>query len=338
MTLIKSLNRKLILPLIRKSKLAELISGFSENGNLILNYHGVVKKYDLKLSKNHLPLHQFEEQMIYFKKNFEILSLEEIFHNNKKGSTSKNPKCLAITFDDGYLNNFSNAFPVLSSLNLPATIFVTGQSIISPTLPLWYDLLDLLNSQIEWKKLRAELQLLFVEKVDLSIYNDYSTFKNYIKTTNPQTKNKLLTLLNISKLARETFQNCDNEYWQLMKPEHLKSISTSKLIEIGSHGNTHSNLDMLNESDLKVELFEPKKMLGEVIGKEIESIAFPDGAYNEKVKSECRINYKRLLAVILKNENEKTEGDILPRLSISNSTTTDSVIVKTNLSFAKSGF
>ncbi len=338
MTLIKSINRKFVLPLIRKSKLAEIISGLSGNGNLILNYHGVVKKYDLNLSKNHLPLHQFEEQMIYFKKNFEILSLAEIFHNSKKHSTSKNTKSLAITFDDGYLNNFSNAFPVLSSLNLPATIFVTGQSIINPTLPLWYDLLDILSSQIEWKKLREEIQLLFVEKIDLSKYEDYSTFKNYIKTTNPQTKNKLLTLLNVSKLASETFQNCDSEYWQLMKPEHLKSISTSKLIEIGSHGHTHSNLDILNETDLKVELSEPKKMLGELIGKEIESIAFPDGAYNERVKTESRYLYNRLLAVILKNENEKAEGDILPRLSISNTTTTDSVIVQTNLSFAKSGF
>ncbi len=337
MTFIKKLNRKLLLPLIRKTKLSEQISRFSNNQNLILNYHGVVKNFDLELSKNHLPISQFEEQMVYFKKNFEILSLEEIFRHKGKRDNPTKIKNLSVTFDDGYLNNFENAYPILKSLNIPATIFVTGQSITNPTLPLWYDLLDILNSQIKWQDLRSELQPLFLQIQDLSLFNDYSSFKNFIKTTNPSTKNKLLTILETSPIIKNTFQNCNKEYWQLMNTDHLKSITECKLIEIGSHGVTHSNLDNLNEPDLINEVKESEIMLKKAIGKEINSIAFPDGAYNERVKSECRLIYKRLLAVNLKNENEKKQLDILPRLS-SNTTTTDSIIVSTNLSFSKIGF
>ncbi len=338
MAFIKELNRKILLPVIRITNLDKQISKLSRNKNLILNYHGVVKDYDATLSKNHMAIDQFEEQMIYFKKNFEILSIENIVKRNQNANEASKHMSLAITFDDGYLNNYENAFPILNSLKIPATIYVTGQSITKPSAPLWYDMLDILNSQITWTKLKPEVRPLFDDLQNSNVFNDYSSFKNYIKTTRPSVKNKLLTLLEINPFIKNSFQNCNKEYWQLMGNQELKFISKDNLIEIGSHGLTHSNLDMLNEQDLKAELLKSKKLLEEAIGKEITSIAFPDGAYNEKVKEECRHIYRSMLAVNLKNQNERSQIDIFPRLSISNTTTSQSVIVKTNLSFSRTGF
>ncbi len=339
MTFIKSVNKRILLPLIRKSHLSEIVAYFSRNNNLILNYHGVVKDYDINLTKNHLPLYQFEEQMNYFKKHFDIISTEEIFqyHSNKK--RSKPGKCIAITFDDGYLNNLINAFPVLNSLNLPATIFVTGQSVRNPSLPLWYDLLDILNSKLPWTDLKYELQKTLADRVNISSFENYSAFKNFIKTTDQSFKNLIVNLYQSSNLVRNVFSTIDKEYWQIMNSSDLKVISKSKLIEIGSHGLTHSNLDKLKDEEILNEITETKKLLSEVIGKEIDSIAFPDGAYNDKVKIFCReASYKRMLAVTLKNQKEKFENDILPRLSISNTTISDSIIIQTNLSYKSLGF
>lgn len=339
MSIIKSINRKILLPIIKKSSLAELVSFFSSKTNIILNYHGVVQNYDPSLTKNHLPLHQFEEQMNYFKKHFTILSTEEIFESRITKSENKLKKCIAITFDDGYKNNLETAFPVLNSLNIPATIFVTGQSVVNATLPLWYDVLDILNSQLSWPKLKDEIINTGLKNFNCSTFKDYGSFKNYIKYNTPEIKGSILELLNKNATLKTLFDQSNSEYWKLLNEMDLLTISKSKLIEIGSHGLTHSNLDKLNDVTLNHELIETKSLLENCIKKNVSSIAFPDGAYNQTVKDACRnAGYKRMLAVDLRIKTDLTDTDILPRLSISNTTTSNVIIVTANLSFFKIGF
>jgi peptidoglycan/xylan/chitin deacetylase (PgdA/CDA1 family) len=66
----------------------------------------------------------FAIQMKYLKENnYDVIPLSELVNvikNRKKYSR----KIVAITFDDGYANNFLYAFPILSKYNFPATIFL----------------------------------------------------------------------------------------------------------------------------------------------------------------------------------------------------------------------
>ena len=66
----------------------------------------------------------FERQMRFLKEhNYNVTSLAELVDLIKY--KKKIPcKTAAITFDDGYLDNYINAFPILKKYNLPATIFV----------------------------------------------------------------------------------------------------------------------------------------------------------------------------------------------------------------------
>jgi len=339
MSITKTINRKILLPIIKSSRISELIAKYSSNNNLILNYHGVVKNFKPNLSRNHLPVSQFEEQMVYFKKRYNVVSVAEIFESKTTKKRDQKRKNIAITFDDGYRNNFETAYPILNSLNLPATIFVTGQSIQKPESPLWYDLLDILSSLLQWEVLRKELKETGIEEIDPSAFSNYHQFKNFIKAGPPSTKHKILAVLNRNKKIKDTFENCNQEYWKLMSPADLISISKNSLIEIGSHGLTHSNLDVQNEVDLHKEITESKKLLEECINKNVDSIAFPDGAYNQNVKDQCkRVGYKRMLAVNYRTQTDTNDPEILPRLSISNTTTSDSIIINTNLSFSKVGF
>ena len=121
-------------------------------GYLILNYHGVVKTLRPELSKNHMSVEQFEAHLKYYSENYEVIPLESLISLVNEGVKPSRPT-VAITFDDGYENNFSNAFPLLKQYNFPATIFVTAQAISKPGEALWYDALDICRNEIDWKSI-----------------------------------------------------------------------------------------------------------------------------------------------------------------------------------------
>lgn len=65
----------------------------------------------------------FQKQMNYlFKKNYNVVALNKLIEYIKNKNIP--PKTVVLTFDDGYEDNYFNAFPVLKKYNFPATIFL----------------------------------------------------------------------------------------------------------------------------------------------------------------------------------------------------------------------
>jgi peptidoglycan/xylan/chitin deacetylase (PgdA/CDA1 family) len=66
----------------------------------------------------------FAKQMSWVRaSDFNIVSLDRLALYRAAGTIPK--KTLAITFDDGYQDNYTNAFPILNRHGIPATIFIT---------------------------------------------------------------------------------------------------------------------------------------------------------------------------------------------------------------------
>lgn len=89
----------------------------------IIMYHSVSAQAD-PANRTNVSLVTFERQMCYLKEHrYNVVTLEalaELIKNKKKIP----PRSIAITFDDGYQNNYTFAYPVLKKYNLPATIFI----------------------------------------------------------------------------------------------------------------------------------------------------------------------------------------------------------------------
>ncbi len=86
----------------------------------ILCYHSI----DGRDSSVFMDPRSFAAQMRYMKrKGFTTLSLEEIVNYTRDG-TASDGKPIGIVFDDGYKNNYTEAFPVLQEVGFQATIFL----------------------------------------------------------------------------------------------------------------------------------------------------------------------------------------------------------------------
>jgi peptidoglycan/xylan/chitin deacetylase (PgdA/CDA1 family) len=213
---------------------------------------------------------------------FQFVTVSEITQQ------SDTEKLVALTFDDGYADNFEFAMPLLQYFKATATFFpVVNPCKDNSVLPLdiYYQCVDEMNLP---QNERAEYIT--------------GTVKKFFYWTEPEKQTDILnSLFNI--LPQKSNVN-------YMKAEQLKELS-DKGYEIGSHGMTHSLLiaDYMNEEKALNELQKSKQWLEAATGKPVTAYCFPAGRYNAKmIELAKQVGYTSTCLVV-RNENEK---EVLP--------------------------
>ena len=110
---------------------------------LILNYHRVCPGY-------HIDPETFEWQIKTLKEKFIPLTLDDSV-SFVKGKLNLKKDGFAITFDDGWADNFIYAYPILKKLNIPATIFIST------------DFISKNKEYLTWEKINVMKPLIKVE-------------------------------------------------------------------------------------------------------------------------------------------------------------------------------
>lgn len=94
-------------------------------GAVVLMYHSVGENDEFFTVSPKV----FEAQMCYVhEQGFNVVSVLDLYLMLKNGTTIPK-KTVVVTFDDGYEDNFTEAFPVLSKYQIPATIFVSTERV-----------------------------------------------------------------------------------------------------------------------------------------------------------------------------------------------------------------
>ncbi|MBO5454033.1 MAG: polysaccharide deacetylase family protein [Clostridia bacterium] len=105
------------------------ISVFAEEKAVpVLMYHNINDNYNVENSNIEISNAAFKEHMQAINDaGYKTITFTEyINYCNGEGVLPEKP--ILLTFDDGYLNNYTNAFPLLKEMNMKATIFVvTGR-------------------------------------------------------------------------------------------------------------------------------------------------------------------------------------------------------------------
>ena len=114
------------------------------DGVLILNYHRIGDRQNSLLDRNLWSAtdEDFDLQIGTIAKNFQVVGLNDLDFVIGR----KHGRFVMVTFDDGYLDNYTNAYPILKSHSVPATFFITTGFLDIPKVPWWDEIAWIVRS------------------------------------------------------------------------------------------------------------------------------------------------------------------------------------------------
>lgn len=207
------------------------------------------------------------------RKQYDFISLDDVAILSRSKQKLKK-KFIAMTFDDGYRDNYEYALPVFDEMCIPFTVYVTNSFPDRTAFLWWYILEDILqqNKQItlsDGRQFECETKE-EKEKVFLSL-------------------RQLVIDLNQDKLPdgfRQLFCKYkidDTSYndklclsWSM-----IQEMSNSKYCTIAAHTMNHKALNKLPEDKLDYEIVQAKRILEEYIKKPVQHFSYPFGTPNE---------------------------------------------------------
>ena len=266
MSFVKTLNRKIILPIIYKSNLYRFVGQTPRR--IILCYHGVAPNPDFTINYRHMPVRQFENDLLFFKKNYEVISVAEAFRRTNENKPIKNWE-VVLTFDDGFLNNYTHVKPLLEKYNLPATFYILSKAITQKDFINWADLMDCILKSINSKEVSFN-RIPFYRAQNWQNESGISLF-DYLKGMGEERESALQEFT--GSYGKTAFTSISELLWKPMNAEQIIECSKSPFITIGSHTDSHYNLANISLNLAKTELEKSKEIISNLIQTEVAEIA-----------------------------------------------------------------
>lgn len=142
----RAFNKKIIFAAVLLVLLGSSVAAFLKYAYVppVIMYHSIDRND--KITKLSVSPENFERQMAFLKKHgYNVVTLDEMAGYIKSGKRPPN-KTLAITFDDGFYNNYEYAYPVLKKYGIPAAIFVITDNIGQPGWLGWKEIKEMSDS------------------------------------------------------------------------------------------------------------------------------------------------------------------------------------------------
>ncbi|KKL64953.1 hypothetical protein LCGC14_2159810, partial [marine sediment metagenome] len=218
----------------------------------ILLYHGVTKHKSHNIenvSRKHLDIKTFTNHMRFVKQNANVISMSDII--NMSDAEKISGRHVAITFDDGFENNYSVAAPILDKLGVPATFYISA-GIINTDLMFWVDELeDCINTTTE-KNIAVNLGG-FKRSFDISSNKKkleaLNTIKSHCKKCSSEEKNWIV--LQVQEETNVIGLTGRSPNYRKLNWEQVRKLHSHSLFTIGGHGLYHDVLSKLKPSALR---------------------------------------------------------------------------------------
>lgn len=217
----------------------------------------------------------FEELLAFLVRHFELVSLGCL--TTKDWDTGNpRPKC-AITFDDGWEDNYTTAYPLLLRKRVPASIFL-ATGMIGGQKTFWVERVFAVSTDPKrWAALCDNIRPALGKNTRHVNMDDAI---EYLKHMSSDTRQAL-----IDRYVPETAIPYNGD--QMLTWEQVREMGRDN-IEFGSHTETHPLLIYEEPDTIERELRSSRYKIQTALERDVPAFAYPNGDWNEQVRDLVR--------------------------------------------------
>ena len=217
------------------------------------------------------------EQLIVYllERNVRIVSLDEVHDILKSGKRAG--RFLAFTFDDGYLDNLTLAYPIFKKYNVPFAINITTSFVGNPERVWWYRLEEMI---LETKRVvipgahgQREIETPSREQKEIAFDKLCEIIRNLGAAEREDFLSRFFDVNPTSRIPHPASR-------LTMTWSEIKQLAADPLVAIGAHSVSHYDFNKLTDAEVLFELNESRRVIESQIGKQVRHFAYPFGGRN----------------------------------------------------------
>jgi peptidoglycan/xylan/chitin deacetylase (PgdA/CDA1 family) len=263
-----------------------------------------------------IPVREFRAGMAHLREHYHPMSLDELA--SRVASASFPDRTVAVTFDDGYLDNFVDASPILSEFGVPATFFIpTGG--VDDDREFWWDTLERVFAAPQ-SSLPAELRIdlpegtcSFATGTPAERLSTHAALYPVLVVLPPTERDPIITSL----VDWSGLPSPPGRPPQRMRPRDILELAARRGHQVGAHTIEHSMLPRQTREVQRLEIDGNRRALEELLARPVGTFAYPFGAFGDETVELVRESSFRV-AVTCESRCVESGADLLrlPRLEV----------------------
>jgi peptidoglycan/xylan/chitin deacetylase (PgdA/CDA1 family) len=251
----------------------------------IVMYHAVIREPLGLQDWCFLPEREFREQLLAMRRLCDVIPLSTVISRLQDGSVHR--PTVAITFDDGFRNNYDVAFPILRETGTPATVFL-ATGFIDSVDTLWFcrlvqALARTSRPSLSWR----EREFMLTDGAARAAAS--RKIQAAVKSLPPPD-----LLAEVRTVIEQLGQDPDEPVahdspFRMLDRAAIGEMAASGLVEFGAHTASHAILSRLTPAAQRDEIERSLTAVRDLTGRSCELFAYPNGLRDDYTADTIRL-------------------------------------------------
>ncbi len=241
----------------------------------ILSFHRLHQPSPLEFGSRSLSISpRYFERTIQtlLGKGYRFLTMSELAAR-LEDQAAPDGRFVSLTFDDGFADNYTQAFPICRRHGVPITIYLVSGFVLRH-FPMWsFGIEQVIASNDLVRFTCSDQEILLQTKTMAQKRRAYSEISSRLVFSKPEA---------IEQICRNLGLDYGVDFMALtdrhaLTPTMIREMADSGLVEFGAHGVHHAYLGLLDDEAARQEIMKGKQDCEKILGKPISHFAYPYG-------------------------------------------------------------